>query len=147
MSASGAAGIRSHNVRATVLLVEDNPSDVLLIREALSRDAVECELHVVSDGAQAIEYIERLDADPRLPCPKLLMLDLNLPRESGEEVLKRVRLSARCKGIDVLIMSSSDAQSERQRAIRLGATDYFRKPSSLQEFMGLGPKVNSFLLP
>ena len=81
-----------------------------VIGKALPGEAVECELHLVSDGVKATEYFERLDADP-------------------------------------LLMSSSDAHSERQRAIRLSTTDYVRKPSSLQEFMEPGPKVSSLLLP
>ncbi len=70
-----------------------------------------------------------------------MLLDMNVPRRSGLEVLARLRQSQRCKGVPVVMISSSDLQVERERALELGAADYFRKPSSLDEFMELGKVV------
>lgn len=131
--------------KAVILLVEDNHADVTLVEEALSEAGVVCTLQVVTDGSEAIEMIERLDADASLPGPELILLDLNLPRVSGEDVLRRVRSKGRCQAIPVLVVSSSAAPVDRQRAMSLGATDYFRKPSSLDEFLELGPKVRDLL--
>ncbi len=78
--------------------------------EALAEAKIECELTVVRDGFQAIEFIERLDADPSLPCPDLILLDLNLPKIDGNEVLGRLRLSPGCQSVTVLVISSSDAR-------------------------------------
>ncbi len=128
-----------------VLLVEDNPADANLVEEALAEAHVDCSLHIVRDGLQAVQFIERLDADVSYPRPDLILLDLNLPKISGEEVLKRVRLSPRCGAAKVLIISSSDARSDRERALKLGASEYFRKPSGLDEFMALGPRVRRLL--
>jgi DNA-binding response OmpR family regulator len=72
-------------------------------------------------------------------------LDLNLPKVGGEAVLERVRSSPACKGVKVIVVSSSDAPSDRKRVMELGANEYFRKPSSLEQFMEFGPKVLALL--
>ena len=134
-----------NNKSHSILIVEDNAADVRLIREALSQEHVDCDLRVVKDGALAIEVLDQIDADDSYPCPELILLDLNLPKVTGEEVLKRVRSSCKSDQIKVLIVSSSNAPSDKERVMKLGATDYFRKPSSLDQFMMLGPKVRSLL--
>jgi chemotaxis family two-component system response regulator Rcp1 len=133
------------NPKQHVLLVEDNPADVNLVQEALAEAHVNCTLQIMRDGLQAVQFIDQLDADASSSSPDLILLDLNLPKVSGEEVLKRIRLSPRCGTAKVLIISSSDARSDRERVLNLGASEYFRKPSGLNEFMMLGPKVRSML--
>jgi DNA-binding response OmpR family regulator len=123
-----------------VLLVEDNPADANLVEEALAEADVDCDLSIMSDGAQAVDFIDRLDRSPAL-----VLLDLNLPKIGGETVLERLRSSPHGKTAKVLVISSSDAPSDRERVRRLGATDYFRKPTSLAEFMRLGPIVKAML--
>jgi CheY-like chemotaxis protein len=130
--------------RASILLVEDNPADANLVEEALFEAKVDCGLQVVGDGTKAVDLIASIEQG-QVPCPDLVILDLNLPRLSGEEVLKRLRASNRCGGLKVLIVTSSDAPNDRQRAIELGATDYFRKPSTLELFLQLGPRVRQLL--
>lgn len=124
-----------------LLLVEDSPGDVYLIREAVRREGLNYHLEVADDGEVAIELLNRVDADPNEPAPALLLLDLNVPRRNGTEVLQRLRASARCGAIPVIMISSSDSPKERYRAFELGATEYFRKPSSLAEFMSLGKLI------
>lgn len=128
-----------------VLVVEDNPADAYLIGEALAQEQLATGLKIIRDGEKAVEFFDLVDADPSVPCPAVVLLDLNLPKVSGEEVLKRIRLSPRCAQTKVLIVSSSNAPSDRELAISFGATDYFRKPSSLDQFMELGPKVRELL--
>lgn len=128
-----------------ILLVEDNPADINLVEEALEEAQLDCRLDVMRDGLRAIEFLERLDAEPDHPPPDLVLLDLNLPKIGGEEVLKRMRMSPKCEGVKVLIVSSSDAAGDRERMMKLGATDYFRKPSGLAQFMLLGPKVRALI--
>jgi CheY-like chemotaxis protein len=135
--------MRAH--KFNVLLVEDNPSDANLVEEALAEVALECHLSILRNGAQAIEYLDRLDSGSSDPEPDLVLLDLNLPKVSGDLVLERVRLSPKCKEAKVFIISSSDAPSDRERAMKLGANDYFRKPSDLEQFMELGPKIRTML--
>ena len=79
-----------------ILLAEDNPADVLLVREALEDRAVSCELQVLGDGEQVIELIEQIDRDRSLHCPQLLLLDLHLPKRDGQDILKALRASERC---------------------------------------------------
>lgn len=129
-----------------ILLVEDNPADANLIEEALAEHDLPSPIHVIPDGEKAVEFIERIDAgDAGHPCPDIVLLDLNLPRLSGQQVLRRIRLSPKCGGTMVLIVSSSDAPSDREQAMALGATDYFRKPSNLDQFMKLGLVVRRML--
>ena len=130
--------------RALVLLVEDNPADVNLVEEALAEAHVECGLQVLGDGAKAMQFIARVEKEGA-PCPDLVMLDLNLPRLSGEQVLKRLRNSAAFAKVKVLIITSSNAASDREHAMQLGATEFFRKPSNIDQFLALGPKVRDML--
>jgi CheY-like chemotaxis protein len=134
-----------NNEKPNVLLVEDNPADINLVEEAMEEAQLDCRLHIMRDGARAIEFLERLDAEPdRLP-PDVVLLDLNLPKIGGEQVLKRVRMSPKCKGVKVLIISSSEVPADRERMLKLGASDYFRKPSDLAQFMLLGVKVRAMI--
>jgi chemotaxis family two-component system response regulator Rcp1 len=127
------------------LLAEDNPADALLIEEAIERHNVPVELHVVDDGEKAIAFIERAESDPDAPCPEVLLLDLNLPRRSGKEVLERIRRSEKCKNIPVLVISSSDLSRDREELAQLGARGYFRKPTSYEQFLKVGEVLKALL--
>jgi CheY-like chemotaxis protein len=128
-----------------ILLIEDNPADADLVEEALDEARLDYNLSILRDGAQALEFIERLDSGLSTECPDLVLLDLNLPKVSGEVVLERMRLSPKCGRAKVLVISSSDAPADRARVMQLGASDYFRKPSTLAQSMELGPKVQHML--
>lgn len=127
-----------------IVLVEDNPADVLLLREALASNEVNPRLYVARDGEEGIRLVEAVD-EGRIPCPDLIVVDLNLPRKSGFEVLQRVRSSWRCGEKPVVILSSSFAPTDRESASRLGATSYIRKPSSLGEFLSIGGTLKGML--
>lgn len=131
--------------RPRVLLVEDNPADANLVEEAFAEANLECDLSIVRDGAQAVDLIERLDTGAAPHWPVLVLLDLNLPKISGVAVLERLRSSPQGKSAKVVVISSSDAPADRERVKLLGATSYFRKPTSLAEFMQLGPMVKAML--
>jgi CheY-like chemotaxis protein len=128
-----------------ILLAEDNPADVLLVREALSQQNIECELVVLRDGEQAMALITRLDTDRKLPCPSLLLLDLHLPGKDGLEILKCLRTSERCGQLPVVILTSSDSPQDRANAEKNAALHYFRKPSTQPEFMELGAIVKQII--
>jgi CheY-like chemotaxis protein len=130
--------------RLNLLLAEDNFPDTLLVREAIRREKLNLDVHVVSDGAEAIDFINRAEADENAPCPHLLLIDLNLPKKDGFEVLTRLRASKRCQGTPVLIITSSDSPADRERAGQLGA-GYFRKPPSYQDFMKLGGVLSALM--
>ena len=129
-----------------ILLVDDNPADVLLVREALVWHQVKSDLLIARDGDEAINLLEEIDS-MALPCPGLVVLDLNLPRKTGFEVLEHMRSSPRCSQIPVAILSSSDAPADQQRAQRLGASRYIQKPSNLQDFLSIGAKLKELLTP
>jgi chemotaxis family two-component system response regulator Rcp1 len=130
--------------KAHILLVEDNPADVNLVREAIGEHGVDCELSVITDGAEAIAFMDHIDATSGA-CPNLIVLDLNLPKCTGLEVLKRIRESGRCTNARVVILSSSDAKSDRIEALNLGANRYIQKPSNLEEFLRVGGTLKDML--
>ena len=129
----------------TILLAEDNPGDVFLVRRALEKHHLDCKLIVVEDGQAALHFMEQADADLEVVCPDLVLLDLNLPRATGSRVLTRIRQSPRCTETPIIIITSSDSPLDRETAARLGATDYFQKPGDLAGFMQLGRIVRDAL--
>jgi CheY-like chemotaxis protein len=128
-----------------IVLAEDNPADVGLVREALREHEVHCDLRVICDGEQVLSFIDRLDLEAELPCPDLLLLDLYLPKRDGNEVLKYLRASERCANTPVVILTSSDSPRDQESAARNSAIHYFRKPSSLVQFLQLGTIVKEVI--
>ncbi len=128
-----------------VLVIEDNIGDVLLVEEALREHRIDCDLTVVTDGEEAMSLFQTIDGDPATASPTLVLLDLNLPKRSGHEILDRIRRSARCPTMPVVIVTSSQAPSDLAQMNRLGATAYFHKPVSFDEFMKLGALVRNLL--
>ncbi len=125
----------------SLLLVEDSPADVYLVREAMLQEGLNVEIEVAEDGERAMQILDRVDTGQVTRAPELMLLDINVPRRTGNQVLARIRSSPRCAHIPVIMISSSDSPAERNRAFKQGATAYFRKPSSLSEFMELGKLV------
>lgn len=130
---------------AEILLAEDNPADVYLIREALREHSVDCTMRVVADGKEVLGLIspEKLTAQTR--DLGLIILDLNLPRHDGLEILQRLRETAELAHVPVVVLTSSDSPRDRQAANQLGAACYFRKPSSLDQFLRLGAVLKDLL--
>ena len=128
-----------------ILLAEDNPADVQLVREALQDRSVACDLHVVRDGEQAIAFLERLDANSQLDCPSLFLLDLHLPKRDGAAIMRRLRASERCGQTAVVVLTSSESPRDMENAERHAALHYFRKPSSLEQFLTLGDIVKGII--
>lgn len=126
-------------------MVEDNKADVYLIREALEAAQLSADLEVAADGEKATQFFEQLQRNQDMLCPDLVILDINLPRKHGGEVLKQIRENPRCGGVVVLVVTSSDSASDRSDMTRLGANGYFRKPSTYAEFMKLGEIVKTLL--
>lgn len=133
-----------------VLLADDNPSDVYLIREALREHAVDCMLHVVSDGKDALGIISGETGNGSsgsigAGSISLIILDLNLPRHDGIEILQKLRESVVLGHVPVVVLTSSDSPRDRVLANELGATRYLRKPSNLDEFLSLGAVFKDLL--
>ena len=121
------------------LLAEDSLEDAELVRLALKEHGVECVLRVFRDGEEAITFLRSLDADPKGPALDLLIVDMNLPKRSGEDILKCLRSSENYARTPVIVaMSSLIARATEEKATRHAAMLYFQKPSTLDGFMQLG---------
>jgi len=129
-----------------VLLVEDNPTDVFVIREVLDACGLNLGLHVSTNGQEALIYLKALAQDPKTTCPVLVLLDLNLPKVTGIEVLRQLRAS-RCSHTPVIVVTSSSAETDRYTAQQLGAAGYFQKPTTLAEYMELATLIKRVLDP
>lgn len=128
-----------------ILLAEDSSADVLLVRRALRDHAIDCDLHVTRDGAEAIQWLMQLDGSPGGSSLDLMLLDMHLPKHDGEDILRRLRTTENYAQTPVIVMTSSDSPAMESVALRNAALHYFRKPSSLQEFMQLGSIVRNVL--
>jgi CheY-like chemotaxis protein len=123
-----------------ILLAEDNPADVYLIEEALREHEVPFQITVAEDGEVAIGMIVAGQVQP-----DLILLDLNMPKRSGGEVLTRLRQDSKCQAIPVIVLTSSDSPSDREEALKLGATSYIRKPTGLDEFLQIGAAIKNLV--
>ena len=129
------------------MLVEDNPTDVYVIKELIARSSQNLQVHVVRNGHDASLYLQGVEADENAACPALVLLDLNLPKLTGVEVLKQMRTSTRCRHIPVIITTSSTAATDRSATQKLGAQAYFQKPTDLTAYLELGRIIESLLPP
>jgi DNA-binding response OmpR family regulator len=127
-----------------ILVVEDNLADVFLIRDAIKASGVSAMVHVVHNGEDAIRFFDSADSDDSSPRPELVILDINLPKVRGKEVLERLRQSRRCRDAFVIVASTSDTLQDRKMAVTTGTNIYFRKPSEYDEFMKLGILIRDF---
>jgi CheY-like chemotaxis protein len=128
-----------------ILLVEDNPADVRLIIEGLKSTQVEHHLHTTLDGVQAVNFIRRQSPYELAPRPDLVLLDLNLPRMSGHEVLANIKMDPRYRRIPVIVLTSSKDSRDVEKVYDLNANSYIQKPTDLGMFQML-QSVQSFWL-
>jgi chemotaxis family two-component system response regulator Rcp1 len=129
-----------------IFLAEDNPGDVMLVKTALQEYHVQHVLHVVQDGAKALDLFVQMGKPGGTPYPDLMLLDLNLPKVKGAEVLGEFRKHPECSQTPVIVVTSSDAETDRRRMAELGIAHYFCKPSDFESFMNLGAIVKTVLL-
>ena len=122
-----------------IFLAEDNPADAFLIKQALSSANLQFNLCRVEDGEAALRALEKVEQE-KAP-PSVILLDLNLPKISGHELLARVRNSEQLRATPVIVLTSSDSPDDRARTAALKISHYFRKPSDFKEFLRLGKIV------
>ncbi len=127
--------------KARLLIIEDNPGDVTLLSLALERAGVDCEVSVIEDGGAAIELLRQKEP----PIPDLVILDLNLPKADGREVLSAMRSVEAFADVPVVIWTSSNAPHEREQLNALRVTRYLVKPPDLNEFLKLGDVIGDVL--
>ena len=126
----------------TILLVEDDPGDVVLVREAFEHNKVRNELRVASDGVYALEQLR----DPERSLPDLILLDLNLPRMDGRELLAEIREDPRLTRIPVVVLTTSDAETDIVRSYELHANAYVTKPVDLNRFLKVVQEIDNFFV-
>ena len=129
-----------------ILLVEDNPGDVRLTQEALRDAKVRNHLHVVSDGVEAMAFLRRQGAHTGAPRPDLILLDLNLPKKSGREVLEEIKQDDALRHIPVVILTTSQAEQDVLASYRLRANAYVTKPVDLDQFLKVVRVIERFWL-
>jgi len=129
-----------------ILLVEDSPADVELTRQALASGKVANEVHVVGDGEQALAYVRRQPPYEQSPRPDLILLDLNLPRKDGREVLLELKGDPKLKAIPVVVLTTSAADRDILYAYEQHVNSYIRKPVRLEEFMRVVLTIDEYWL-
>jgi chemotaxis family two-component system response regulator Rcp1 len=129
-----------------ILMVEDNPGDVRLTREALKDHKVWNRLHVVEDGVAALDFVHRRTPHEKAPRPDLILLDLNLPRKDGREVLAAIKGDPDLKTIPVVILTTSQAEEDVVRAYNLNANCYVTKPVDFEQFTRIVRAIEQFWL-
>ena len=127
-----------------ILLVEDNPGDVMLIEEVLGDSKIRNTLHVVSDGEQAMEFVRRQGEHARAPRPDLILLDLNLPRKSGREVLREIKSDPDLKSIPVVVLTSSKSEEDVIKSYELYVNAYILKPVDFHQFVKVMQGIEDF---
>ena len=127
-----------------ILLVEDNPGDVILTEEAFTEAKIWNNLHVVNDGEQALSYLKKREGFENAVRPDLILLDLNIPKIDGREVLDRVKSTESLKRIPVVVLTSSEAEQDIIKTYDLHANSYVVKPIDLDQFVNVVKAVENF---
>ena len=129
-----------------ILLVEDSPGDVRLTREALTANKIRNTLHVVADGVQALAFLRKQGKHAEAPRPNLILLDLNLPKKDGREVLAEIKGNGNLRRIPVVVLTTSGAEEDILKAYDLNANCYVTKPVNLDSFIQVVKSIESFWL-
>ena len=129
-----------------LLLVEDDPGDLALLKFGLEQGGGEYELRVAKNGEEALDFLLKSTDRGKGHCPDLILLDLNLPKISGHDVLRAVKRNAKLRAIPIVVLTSSSARSDITTAYNEGANSYLRKPDSLNELLDLMRTIQHYWL-
>jgi two-component system, chemotaxis family, response regulator Rcp1 len=129
-----------------ILLVEDNPADARLTKEALREGKIRNNLFHTRDGVEALSFLRREDPHREAPTPDLILLDLNLPRKDGRQVLTELKSDPRLRHIPVVVLTTSEAEEDILRSYDLHANCYITKPVELEKFVAIVKAIESFWL-
>ncbi len=129
-----------------ILLVEDNPGDIRLTREAFQTGRVRNNLHVVTDGVEALAFVNQQNQYQNAPVPDLILLDLNLPKKDGRQVLAEIKASPHLKRIPVVVLTTSEADQDILKAYEMHANSYITKPIDLDQFFKVIKSIEDFWL-
>jgi CheY-like chemotaxis protein len=136
----------SEGVPVEILLVEDSPGDVRLTREALREAKIKNNLSVVQDGVEAMAFVRREGGYARAPRPDLILLDLNLPRKSGREVLEEIKADPALRSIPIVVLTTSADEEDIARSYQHHANCYITKPVDLDQFLTVVNSIEDFWL-
>lgn len=136
----------SRSSMVEILMVEDNPADVRLTREAFKDAKVLNNIHVTYDGEEAMSFLRREGKYADAPCPDIILLDLNLPKKDGREVLAEIKKDPDLKRIPVVVLTTSDDEKDIFRAYDLHVNAYVKKPVDLDQFMRIVEVIENFWL-
>jgi len=137
---------RADGTPIEVLLVEDDPGDVLMTREAFEDNKLRNRLSVVSDGVSALEFLRKEGDHVDAPTPDLILLDLNLPRMDGREVLQALKADADLRSIPVVVLTTSEAEEDVVRSYSLHANAYVTKPVDFDRFIEVVRQIDEFFV-
>ena len=126
----------AHEKPVTVLLVEDNAADVRMIREALRISRIPHQLHVVVDGEQALDFVRGKGEFADAPAPDVMLLDLNIPKVHGHEVIEQLRLERPARRFPIVVLTGSKLEKDMERSFQLHADEHIVKPTRLFEYVG-----------
>ena len=129
-----------------ILMVEDNPGDVRLMQEAFREAKVRNNIHIAADGVEALAFLRRQGRYADVPRPDVILLDLNLPKKDGREVLAEIKADPNLLRIPVVILTSSEAEEDILKAYNLHANAYVAKPVGLEQFMAVVRQIEGFWL-
>ena len=131
---------------ANILLVEDNPGDVRLTKEAFKEAKVNNNLHIVSDGVEAMDFLRRKGKYIEAPRPDIILLDLNMPKKNGREVLAEIKADPDLMAIPVLVLTISQAEEDILKSYNLHANCYIQKPVDINKFIDVVKSIEGFWL-
>lgn len=129
-----------------ILLVEDNPADVRLTQEALKETQLHCKLHVVRDGVAALDFLQQNGRYQNAPRPDMILLDLNLPKKDGRELLAEIKQTPHIKRIPVVVLTTSRSEEDILQTYDQHANCFITKPTGLDDFMEVVKQIETFWL-
>jgi CheY-like chemotaxis protein len=132
-------------VTPNILIIEDNPADVRLLRIAFDARGVPADFTAATDGAKAMEVLDAIAAGTHTPRPNLILLDLNLPKVKGDRILQHVKSRPELADIPVVVLTTSDAPDDRELCLSLGAHEYMVKPTRFEMLMSLVARLETLL--
>jgi len=144
--ANGVTRNTSMKDKPFILVIEDNPGDVRLIKEALKESSIKATLYILGDGSTAIRFLDESKQEPFLTLPSLILLDLNFPRRSGLDILRHIKADDALKRIPVIVLSSSQNPDDIAKAYDLHANCYLTKPVDFEPFINIVKAVEYFWL-
>jgi two-component system, chemotaxis family, response regulator Rcp1 len=127
-----------------ILIVEDNKADQVIMKEAFKEACIECHLSIVNDGVEALEFLNRQGKFQASPKIDIILLDLNLPKKNGREILVEIMKNPRLKHTPILVFSNSESPQDICQCYELGVNAYINKPSDFQEVINLVNIINTF---